>query len=408
MNQTVWHHLKLCAQGDPRDTIEDAAIAVDNGKIAWLGAASALPAQFAQWPREDLGGAWVTPGLVDCHTHLVYGGQRADEFAQRLAGVSYEEIARNGGGIVSTVRATRAASEAELYAQSAARLEPLLAEGVTAVEIKSGYGLELAAERKMLRVARQLGERYPVTVRTTFLGAHALPPEFAGRADDYIDEVCERMLPALADEGLVDAVDVFCERIGFSIAQSERVFEAAARRNLPVKMHAEQLSNSGGAALAARYGALSSDHLEFLDEAGVVAMKAASSVAVLLPGAYYFIRETQLPPLELLRRYEVPIAISTDSNPGTSPTTSLLLMMNMATTLFRMTVPEVLQGVTQHAARALGDAERHGTLAEGRPADFAVWDVQSLAELAYWIGRPLCARVVRGGKTVFERRLNTI
>ncbi|WP_322057841.1 imidazolonepropionase [Paraburkholderia sp. J63] len=406
MTQTVWHHLKLCAQGDPRHDIEDAAIAVENGKIAWLGAASALPAPFAQWPREDLGGAWVTPGLVDCHTHLVYGGQRADEFAQRLAGVSYEEIARNGGGIVSTVRATRAASEAELYAQSAARLEPLLAEGVTAVEIKSGYGLELAAERKMLRVARQLGERYPVTVRTTFLGAHALPPEYAGRADDYIEEVCERMLPALADEGLVDAVDVFCERIGFSIAQSERVFEAAARRNLPVKMHAEQLSNSGGAALAARYNALSSDHLEFLDEAGVAAMKAAGSVAVLLPGAYYFIRETQLPPLELLRRYEVPIAISTDSNPGTSPATSLLLMMNMATTLFRMTVPEVLQGVTQHAARALGDAERHGTLAEGRPADFAVWDVQSLAELAYWIGRPLCARVVRGGKTVFERRLN--
>ncbi|MFX1765226.1 imidazolonepropionase [Paraburkholderia sp. A1RI-2L] len=408
MNQTVWHHLKLCPQGDPRHTIEDAAIAVENGKIAWQGAAASLPAQFVQWPREDLKGAWVTAGLVDCHTHLVYGGQRADEFAQRLAGVSYEEIARNGGGIVSTVRATRAASEAELYAQSAARLEPLLAEGVTAVEIKSGYGLELAAERKMLRVARQLDERYPVTVRTTFLGAHALPPEFAGRADDYIDEVCNRMLPALADEGLVDAVDVFCERIGFSIAQSERVFEAAARRNLPVKMHAEQLSNSGGAALAARYGALSSDHLEFLDEAGVAAMKAAGSVAVLLPGAYYFIRETQLPPLDLLRRYEVPIAISTDSNPGTSPTTSILLMMNMATTLFRMTVPEVLQGVTQHAARALGDAERHGTLAEGRPADFAVWDVQSLAELAYWIGRPLCARVVRGGKTVFERRSKTI
>ncbi|WP_321903008.1 imidazolonepropionase [Paraburkholderia tropica] len=403
MNQAVWHHLKLCAQGDPRDTLDDAAIAVDNGTIAWLGAAADLPATFAQWPREDLGGAWVTPGLVDCHTHLVYGGQRADEFAQRLAGVSYEEIARQGGGIVSTVRATRAASEAELFAQSAARLEPLLAEGVTAVEIKSGYGLELDAERKMLRVARQLGERYPVTVRTTFLGAHALPPEYAGRADAYIDEVCERMLPALANEGLVDAVDVFCERIGFSIAQSERVFEAAARRNLPVKMHAEQLSNSGGAALAARYGALSSDHLEFLDEAGVAAMKEAGSVAVLLPGAYYFIRETQLPPLDLLRRYEVPIAISTDSNPGTSPATSLLLMMNMATTLFRMTVPEVLQGVTRHAAQAFGDTARHGTLGVGRPADFAVWQVRSLAELAYWIGRPLCARVVRGGQTVFER-----
>jgi len=404
MKQTVWNHLKLCAQGDPNQTIDDAAIAVENGRIAWLGAARELPAQYAAWPREDLGGAWVTPGLVDCHTHLVYGGQRADEFAQRLAGVSYEEIAKQGGGIVSTVRATRAADEASLFAQSAARLEAMLAEGVTAIEIKSGYGLDLPSERKMLRVARQLGERYPVTVYTTFLGAHALPPEFAGRADDYIDEVCERMLPALADEGLVDAVDVFCERIGFSLEQSERVFNAAARRGLPVKMHAEQLSNAGGTALAARHRALSADHLEFLDEAGVAAMKAAGTVAVLLPGAYYFIRETQLPPLELLRRYEVPIAISTDSNPGTSPATSLLLMMNMATTLFRLTVPEVLQGVTRHAAQAFGDAEHHGTLAVGRPADFAVWPVQSLAELAYWIGRPLCARVVRGGETVFERR----
>ncbi|HKR44235.1 MAG TPA: imidazolonepropionase [Paraburkholderia sp.] len=404
MKRTLWQNLNLCPHGDPGHVVENAAIAVEDGKIAWLGAAAELPAPFTDWPREDLGGAWVTPGLVDCHTHLVYGGQRADEFAQRLAGVSYEEIARQGGGIVSTVRATRAADEAALFAQSATRLEALLAEGVTAVEIKSGYGLDLASERKMLRVARQLGERYPVTVRTTFLGAHALPPEFAGRADDYIDEVCERMLPALADEGLVDAVDVFCERIGFSLAQSERVFEAAARRKLAVKMHAEQLSNSGGAALAARHGALSADHLEFLDEAGVAAMKQAGTVAVLLPGAYYFIRETQLPPLDLLRRYEVPVAISTDSNPGTSPATSLLLMMNMATTLFRMTVPEVLQGVTRHAAQAFGDAERHGTLAAGRPADFAVWTVQSLAELAYWIGRPLCARVVRGGETVFERR----
>ncbi|MEX3952380.1 imidazolonepropionase [Paraburkholderia sp. EG287B] len=404
MKRTLWQNLNLCPHGDPGHVVENAAIAVEDGEIVWLGAAAELPPPFAEWPCEDLGGAWVTPGLVDCHTHLVYGGQRADEFAQRLAGVSYEEIARQGGGIVSTVRATRAADEAALFAQSATRLEALLAEGVTAVEIKSGYGLDLASERKMLRVARQLGERYPVTVRTTFLGAHALPPEFAGRADDYIDEVCERMLPALADEGLVDAVDVFCERIGFSLAQSERVFEAAARRKLAVKMHAEQLSNSGGAALAARHGALSADHLEFLDEAGVAAMKQAGTVAVLLPGAYYFIRETQLPPLDLLRRYEVPIAISTDSNPGTSPATSLLFMMNMATTLFRMTVPEVLQGVTRHAAQAFGDAGRHGTLAAGRPADFAVWTVQSLAELAYWIGRPLCARVVRGGETVFERR----
>jgi imidazolonepropionase len=404
MKQTVWHHLKLCPQGDPNQTIDDAALAVQDGRIEWLGAAAELPARYGDWPREDLGGAWVTPGLVECHTHLVYGGQRADEFAQRLAGVSYEEIARQGGGIVSTVRATRSADESTLFHAAAARLEPLIGEGVSAIEIKSGYGLDLANERKMLRVARQLGERYPVSVYTTFLGAHALPPEYAGRADDYIALVCDRMLPALADEGLVDAVDVFCERIGFSLAQSERVFEAALRRKLPVKMHAEQLSNSGGAALAARYRALSADHLEHLDEAGVAAMKQAGTVAVLLPGAFYFIRETQLPPLDLLRRYEVPIAISTDSNPGTSPATSLLLMMNMACTLFRMTLPEVLLGVTQHAARALGKADRHGVLEVGRAADFAVWSVESLAELAYWVGRPLCARVVRAGETVVAQR----
>jgi imidazolonepropionase len=404
MKQTVWHHLKLCPQGDPNDTIADAAMAVQNGRIEWLGAAQELPGAYRGWPREDLAGAWVTPGLVECHTHLVYGGQRADEFAQRLAGVSYEEIAQRGGGIVSTVRATRAADDNALLRAAAARLEPLIAEGVTAIEIKSGYGLDLESERKVLRVARQLGERYPVSVYTTFLGAHALPPEYAGRADEYIREVCERMLPALADEGLVDAVDVFCERIGFSLAQSERVFETAVRYNLPVKMHAEQLSNSGGAVLAARYRALSADHLEYLDEAGVVAMKEAGTVAVLLPGAYYFIRETQLPPLELLRRHAVPIAISTDSNPGTSPATSLLLMMNMAATLFRMTVPEILQAVTRHAAQALGKAELHGVLAAGRPADFAVWSVESLAELPYWIGRPLCARVVRAGETVHASR----
>jgi imidazolonepropionase len=403
MKPTVWQHFNLCPHGDPDESIVDAALAVRDGKVAWLGAARDLPADYATWPRESLNHAWVTPGLVDCHTHLVYGGQRADEFALRLAGASYEEIAKRGGGIVSTVRATRAASEAELLRASAARLEALLAEGVSAVEIKSGYGLDLDSERKMLRVARALGERYPVTVYTTFLGAHALPPEFAGRADDYIDEVCQKMLPALADEGLVDAVDVFCERIGFSLAQSERVFEAAARRNLPVKMHAEQLSNGGGTALAARYRALSADHLEFLDEAGVAAMKEAGTVAVLLPGAYYFIRETQLPPIDLLRRYEVPIAISTDSNPGTSPATSLLAMLNLGCTMFRLTVPEVLKGVTQHAARALGREPRHGALAVGRAADFVAWSVESLAELAYWIGRPLAQRVVHAGETVYTR-----
>ncbi|WP_323123278.1 imidazolonepropionase [Burkholderia alba] len=404
MKPILWHHLKLCPHGDPNDTIDDAALAVHgDGTIAWYGAMSALPAGYAHWQREDLHGAWVTPGLVDCHTHLVYGGQRADEFALRLAGASYEEIAQRGGGIVSTVRATRDADEALLFVQAAARLQPLLSEGVTAIEIKSGYGLDLASERKMLRVARQLGERFPVSVYTTFLGAHALPPEYAGRADAYIDEVCNRMLPALADEGLIDAVDVFCERIGFSLAQSERVFDAAARRGLPVKMHAEQLSNSGGTALAARHRALSADHLEFLDEAGIEAMKASCTVAVLLPGAYYFIRETQLPPIGLLRKHQVPIALATDHNPGTSPLTSLLLTMNMACTLFRMTVPEVLLGVTRHAAAALGGSGRHGSLAPGRQADFAVWPVATLAELAYWFGRPLCERVVKGGTTVYRR-----
>ncbi|MEX3957978.1 imidazolonepropionase [Trinickia sp. EG282A] len=403
MSERIWRHLHLCPSGDPDGTIVDAALAVRDGNIEWFGPASDLPAELSSWPSEDLGGAWVTPSLVDCHTHIVFGGHRADEFAMRLAGVGYEEIARRGGGIVSTVRATRAADEATLLDDAARRLEPLIAEGVAAIEIKSGYGLDLATERKMLRVARELGRRYPVSVYTTFLGAHALPPEFAGRPDDYIDEVCERMLPALADEGLVDAVDVFCERIGFSLAQSERVLDAAARRGLPVKMHAEQLSANGGTALAARYGALSADHLEFLDEAGVAAMKEAGTVAVLLPGAYYFIRETQLPPVDLLRRYGVPIALATDCNPGTSPSTSLLAMLNMGCTLFRLTVTEALQGVTCHAARALGRSDRHGVIEVGRRADFVAWSVETLAELAYWIGRPLASRVVRAGVTVFER-----
>jgi len=398
---TVWHHLHLCPDGDPGQVVRDAAIVTQGGRIAWIGPMAELPADYAALPHQDLNGHWVTPGLVDCHTHLVYAGDRADEFAQRLAGVSYEEIAKRGGGILSTVRATREADEATLFKQSAKRLEAMLAQGLTAVEIKSGYGLDLDTERKMLRVARQLGERYPVTVYTTFLGAHALPKEYAGRADDYITEVCDVMLPSLAAEKLVDAVDVFCEGIGFSLAQSQRVFEAAERHGLPVKMHAEQLSNLGGATLAAKHQALSSDHLEFLDEAGVIAMRDAGSVAVLLPGAYYFIRETQLPPIALLRQHGVPIAISTDCNPGTSPATSLPLMMNMGATLFRMTVPELLAGVTTVAAQALGKTEEHGRIAVGRHADFAVWGVENLAELVYWIGRPLCERVVRQGKTAY-------
>ncbi|MWL88299.1 imidazolonepropionase [Cupriavidus sp. SW-Y-13] len=394
----IWHHCHLLPDGNIDRAIRVGALVVEEGRIVWLGPLAALPDGLAHLPRHDANGAWITPGLVDCHTHLVYGGQRADEFAMRLAGASYEDIARAGGGIVSTVRATREADEATLFAQAAPRLEALLAEGVTAIEIKSGYGLSLDAERKQLRVARQLGEAYGVSVYTTFLGAHALPPEYAGRADDYIDLVCNAMLPALAEEKLVDAVDAFCEGIGFSPAQTTRVFDAAARYGLPVKLHAEQLSNLGGAALAARHGALSADHLEHLDEAGVAAMAEAGTVAVLLPGAYYFLRDTHLPPLALLRQYGVPVAISTDHNPGTSPTTSLLLMMNMACTLFRMTVPEVLAGVTTHAARALGASDRHGALAVGRSADFALWQIASPAELAYWFGRNPCVGVVRQGK----------
>jgi imidazolonepropionase len=347
--------------------------------------------------EHDLGQAWVTPGLVDCHTHLVYAGSRAEEFERRLCGASYEEIARGGGGINSTVRATRAADEETLFRESARRLEPLLAEGVTAVEIKSGYGLRLADERKMLKVARKLGDRYPVTIYTTFLGAHALPPEFAGRPDDYICAVCDEMLPALSDEGLVDSVDVFCESIGFTIAQSERVYEKASKLGLPVKMHAEQLTNSRGAHLACRYKAISADHLEHLDEEGVIAMKNAGVVAVLLPGAFYFLRDTRLPPVDLLRRHQVPMALATDSNPGTSPMTSILLILNMACTLFRLTPAEALMGVTRNGAQALGKSDRHGTLAAGRFADFCVWDVESLAELSYRFGfNPLTISVRHG------------
>lgn len=403
---TLWTHARLAPTANPEHILENATIAVRDQRIEWFGDSAQLPAVYQSDSTHvhSLGGALVTPGLIDCHTHLVYGGNRAEEFALRLAGASYEEIARQGGGIVSTVRATRAASVDELFASALRRLDALRAEGVTAIEIKSGYGLNLESERKMLRVARRLGRERPVTVATTFLGAHALPPEYAGRADDYINLVCEVMLPALAEEGLVDAVDVFCERIGFTLAQSERVFQAAERFRLPVKMHAEQLSLMGGTALAARHKALSADHLEYLDEAGVIALRDAGSVAVLLPGAYYFIRETQLPPLALLRRHRVPIAIATDSNPGTSPTTSLLLMLNMACTLFRMPVAEVLAGVTTHAARALGHPDVCGEIAMGAPADFVAWNIQSLAELAYWSGLDRCTLVVRHGRIALDKR----
>lgn len=368
-----------------------------------MGPQQALPPAYASLPRHDGQGMLATPGLVDCHTHLVYGGERANEFAMRLDGASYEEVARAGGGIVSSVRATREASEDELFAQALPRLQQLLDEGVCAIEIKSGYGLALEHERKQLRVARRLGQALGVTVRTTFLGAHALPPEYAGRSQDYIDLVAGTMLPALAAEGLVDAVDVFCERIAFSLAETEQVFQAARRLGLSVKLHAEQLSNMEGAALAARYGALSCDHIEHLSESGIAAMRGAGSVAVLLPGAYYTLRDTHMPPIAGLRAAGVPMAVSTDHNPGTSPCLSLLLMANMACTLFRLTVPEALAGITRHAARALGLQDEHGLIAAGRPAHFVLWPVRHAAELAYWFGnRPDCT-IVRQGRIVRTR-----
>jgi imidazolonepropionase len=400
----IWRNARLAPRADPAEVIGDAAIVVRDGRIEWFGREAELDPRYDGAVRHDLGGRIVTPGLVDCHTHLVYAGNRAEEFAMRLDGATYEEVAKRGGGIVSTVRNTRAASEDELFAQSLRRLDALLGEGVTALEIKSGYGLDLPTERKLLRVARRLAAARPVTIATTFLGAHALPPEYAGRADAYIDHVCNDMLPALHEEGLVDAVDVFCERIAFTLEQAERVFAAAQRRKLPVKMHAEQLSLMGGAQLAAKYHALSADHLEFLDEAGVIALRDAGTVAVLLPGAFYFIREKQLPPIDLLRRHGVPIALATDNNPGTSPTTSLLLMLNMGCTLFRLSVSEVLAGVTRHGAKALGHADVAGEIKVGARADFVAWEIGSLAELAYWSGLDRCELVVRHGVVTLDKR----
>jgi imidazolonepropionase len=400
----IWRNARLAPRADPAEVIGDAAIVVRDGRIEWFGHEAELDRRYDGAVRHDLGGRFVTPGLVDCHTHLVYAGNRAEEFAMRLDGATYEEVAKQGGGIVSTVRNTRAASEDELFTQSLRRLDALLAEGVTALEIKSGYGLDLPTERKLLRVARRLAAARPVTIATTFLGAHALPVEYAGRPDAYIDHVCNDMLPALHEEGLVDAVDVFCERIAFTLDQAARVFAAAQRQKLPVKMHAEQLSLMGGAQLAAKYHALSADHLEFLDEAGVIAMRDAGTVAVLLPGAFYFIREKQLPPIDLLRRHGVPIALATDNNPGTSPTTSLLLMLNMGCTLFRLSVSEVLAGVTRHGAKALGHADVAGEIKVGAKADFVAWEVDSLAELAYWSGLDRCALVVRHGVATQDKR----
>ena len=398
----VWTHLRPVAALWSADVpVPEGALAcvvVQGGAVQWVGPQAQVPAAFAALPHFDGKGAITTPGLVDCHTHLVYGGHRANEFAMRLAGATYEEVAKAGVGIVSSVRATRESSEDELFVLAAPRLQSLLDEGVCAIEIKSGYGLALEHERKQLRVARRLGEVFGVTVCTTFLGAHALPPEYAGRSQAYVDLVCNEMLPALATEGLVDAVDVFCERIAFTLAETSQVFQAAQKLGIPVKLHAEQLSDMGGSALAARYGALSCDHIEHLSADGIAAMKAAGTVAVLLPGAYYTLRDTHLPPIAALRAAGVPMAVSTDHNPGTSPALSLLLMANMACTLFRLTVPEALAGITTHAARALGLQDTHGLIASGRPANFVLWPVGEAAELAYWLGQKPTCTIVRQGR----------
>jgi imidazolonepropionase len=383
----------------PYGAIEGGALAAAEGRIAWVGPTAELPGRPETLARRvvDLEGRWVTPGLIDCHTHLVHGGDRAGEFEMRLEGASYEEIARAGGGIRSTVAATRAADEDALFEAAVPRLKALMAEGVTTLEIKSGYGLDLMNETKQLRVARRLGADFPVEVATTFLGAHAVPPEFEGRSGAYVDAVVE-MLPTIAGAGLADAVDAFCETIGFTPEETARVFEAARAHGLPVKLHADQLSDLGGAALAARFGALSADHLEYTGEEGVAALAAAGTVAVLLPGAFYFLRETQAPPIDGFREAGVPIALATDSNPGSSPLTSILTVLNLACTLFRMTPEEALAGVTRNAARALGLGESHGTLEAGKLADLAVWDIARPAELAYRLGFNPLAFALKAGR----------
>jgi imidazolonepropionase len=396
---TIWHDARLAtlAPGRPGlGVIEGGAVAAKDGRIAFAGPMAGLPTGWDAAHRIALDGRWVTPGLIDCHTHLVYAGDRAHEFELRLAGASYEEIARAGGGITSTVKATRAANEDDLVAATLPRLDRLLAEGVTTIEIKSGYGLEFETETRMLRAARRLARERDVEVVTSFLGAHALPPEANGDKDRYIDDVCA-MIPAIARDQLADAVDAFCEGIAFSPAQTTRVFAAARAAGLPVKLHADQLSNLHGAKLAAEHGALSADHLEYADQEGVAAMARAGTVAVLLPGAFYVLREKKVPPVDILRAQRVPIAIATDSNPGTSPITSLLLVMNMAATLFRLTVDEAIGAVTREAARALGRLPEIGTLEPGKWCDLAIWDIERPAELVYRVGfNPLRARVRRG------------
>ena len=411
MNHNQWDKLWVNAtlatmqEGiNPYGLIPSGAIAVKSGKIAWIGAMDALdrPAEELADEVHDVEGCCITPGLIDCHTHLVYAGNRSHEFELRLHGATYEEMARAGGGIWSTVLATRLASEDELLQQSLKRAQDFLFEGVTTIEIKSGYGLDLETELKILRVAKQIEAILPVTIITTFLGAHTIPPEYQGRSDDYVNLVCEEMIPAVASLKLASAVDVFCERIAFTSLQTQRIFAAAKKYDLAVKCHAEQLSQTGAAKLAAECQALSVDHLEYLSEEDVQVIAKAGTVAVLLPGAYYYLRETRMPPVGLLRQHRVPMAIATDCNPGTSPTTSLLLMLNMACILFRLTPEEALAGVTRHAAKALGKEQLYGTLSPGKIADFVCWDVDHPAELAYNIGKNSCIEVVKNGVIISE------
>jgi imidazolonepropionase len=404
MWERLWidvHLATMAPGGAAYGAISDGALAVADGRIAWVGRRADLPGEPRGLAREvrDGGGRWMTPGLIDCHTHLVFAGERAREFEMRLQGATYEEIARAGGGIPSTVLATRAAGEEALFDGAARRLQRFLAEGVTTIEVKSGYGLETEAEMKMLRVARRLGREFPVEVKTSFLGAHALAKEYAGRPDDYIDMLAHEMLPAVARAGLADAVDAFCDKIGFTAAQTERLFAAARAHGLPVKLHADQLSDFGGAALTARYGGLSADHLEYVSEAGLRAMAASGTVAVLLPGADYFLRETHLPPIAKMREIGVTMALASNCNPGSSPALSLLLMLSMGSTILRLTPEEALAGVTRNAATALGLKDR-GVLAPGLRADLALFDIGHPAELAYWIGHNPCVEVVRGGEVV--------
>jgi imidazolonepropionase len=401
--RTLWRNLRIATCDEEQRVFAPGAIVSRDGRIEWCGPESELPAGLRPERTVELAGRWLTPGLIDCHTHLVFAGQRAAEFARRSSGESYADIARGGGGILSTMRATRASSEDALVEAARPRLLALMQEGVTTIEIKSGYGLELDTEIRMLRAARRLGAEHAVTVSTSFLGAHALPPEFEGRGDEYVETLCRQWLPAIAGAGLADAVDAYCERIAFSADQCGTLFAAARSLGLPVRLHAEQLSNQGGSLVAAEYGALCCDHLEYAGEREAAAFARAGTVAVLLPVAFYFLDEKQLPPVDALRRSAVPLAIASDCNPGSAPCASLLLALNMARRLFGLTSREVLLGATRHAAQALGMAGQRGSITAGRAADFAVWSVDALDEIGYWMGFNPCSMVVKDGEIVLER-----